>query len=271
MSENDKIKEFLIEKRKEKRRKVALTSVASIAITLVLIVAALALLLPLLMRDDDPQPPPDTAEQTGQQETTGQDTAPETAADTEPVTAPEGPAEKPDPPETVAVLPDYDYTKPVPESPPVDITYYDDALFIGDSRTEGFRMFAGLNNATYYSSKGLMANTTFTEHFIPPDGFDLPPGADLGEQGKLTVAQAIEYGPAFGKVYIMLGINELGWPNAKAFINYYRQLITLVREHNPEALIYVQLIIPVSKSKSDYDEIYNNKRIAELNQFIAEM
>ena len=34
--------------------------------------------------------------------------------------------------------------------------------------------------------------------------------AKTGEDGTLTVAQAIEYGPVFGKIYIMLGINELG-------------------------------------------------------------
>lgn len=165
----------------------------------------------------------------------------------------------------------YDYTKPVPESAPVDISYYDDALFIGDSRTEGFRMFAGLNNATYYSAKGLMASTAFTEPFVSPDGMNIPDGTVTGEDGRLTVAQALEYSGYFGKIYIMLGINELGWTNTDAFIEHYSSLVELAREYHPDACIYVQLIIPVSKSKSDADTVYNNERIGMFNGLIAQM
>lgn len=276
MPENDKIKQFLIEKRKDRRRKVAVTAAASITISLVIALVIITSLMMALSRGDKPgtsdvtdnagkvteKLPPDT---TSQAETTDEPASSTDAETSEPETTESSSTATP------AIPVDYDYTRPVPEAPPVDKSFYDDALFIGDSRTEGFRMYAGLNNATYYSAKGLMANTTFTERFIPTDGFDVPPDADLGDDGKLTVAQALEYGRSFGKIYIMLGINEIGWPNAQAFIGYYRQLIALVRKFNPGAQIYVQLIIPVSKSKSDSDDVYNNERIAMFNNLIVEM
>ena len=151
-------------------------------------------------------------------------------------------------------------------------SYYDDALFIGDSRTQGFQMYAGLNNATYYAEKGLTVSTVFTQPFIEPtDDMQIPDGLVNGEEGRLTVAQALEYSGYFGKIYIMLGVNELGWPDTDAFIKYYKSLIELARQYHPDAYIYVQLILPVSKSKSDSDDIYNNTRITIFNSLIMEM
>lgn len=37
----------------------------------------------------------------------------------------------------------------------VDDDWFDDAVFIGDSRTVGLRDYGGLNNATFYASTGL--------------------------------------------------------------------------------------------------------------------
>ena len=61
---------------------------------------------------------------------------------------------------------EYDYSAPVPESEQVAKSYFDDAVFIGDSRTEGFMLSAGLSNATFYSHKGITVNTVFTEPAI---------------------------------------------------------------------------------------------------------
>lgn len=78
----------------------------------------------------------------------------------------------------------------------VDGKWFEDAVFIGDSRTEGLRNYDGLGNATYYAVKGLMVNTVYTKT------------ATLDGKNQ-TVMQALR-GRKFGKVYIMLGINELG-------------------------------------------------------------
>lgn len=47
----------------------------------------------------------------------------------------------------------------VPKSEAVDTSYFDDAVFIGDSRTEGLIFSTGLSNATAYTRKGLMVDT----------------------------------------------------------------------------------------------------------------
>ena len=48
------------------------------------------------------------------------------------------------------VINDPNANYPLPFST-VDLSYFDDALFIGDSRMLGFGMYSGLNNATFYA------------------------------------------------------------------------------------------------------------------------
>ena len=57
----------------------------------------------------------------------------------------------PQPPEVVdPVIPD-EPEEPVSQFTTVDASYFDDALFLGDSHTDGFHDYAGLGNATYFT------------------------------------------------------------------------------------------------------------------------
>lgn len=125
--------------------------------------------------------------------------------------------------------------------------YFRDAVLIGDSRTEGLRNYDVLDGATYYAAKGLMVNTAFTK-----------PAIDVGGK-KLTVVQALQK-KKFGKVYIMFGINELGWSSSAAFISDYGKLIDAIKKSQPKAEIFVQSILPVSEKKSSSDKVYNNQK-----------
>ena len=78
-------------------------------------------------------------------------------------------------------------------------------------------------------------------------------------------------GQQFGKVFIMLGINELGWPNQNTFIEYYGQVIDTIKSNQPGATVYIQSIIHVTQQKSDSDSIYNNTRVNQFNQLIQQM
>lgn len=145
----------------------------------------------------------------------------------------------------------------VPASDPVDDTYFKDAAFIGDSRTEGLMLYTGLD-ATFYTAKGLMVNTFFTK-----------PVVRKGED-KVTIPEAME-DQQFGKVYIMLGINELGWSYSSVFKKTYGDLIDKVRELQPGAVIYIQSLLPVTREKSEADAIYNNPKIQEYNELLLEL
>lgn len=151
------------------------------------------------------------------------------------------------------------FSLPVPEGKEMDDDYFDDAVFIGDSRTQGFILYSGLANATAYADKGLSVESAFTKESISVDGKKIP------------VMDALAANDSFKKVYLMLGVNELGWNYANIFQEKYQKVVQRIKEINPEAEIYVQSILPVSQAKSDGDKVYNNPRIQEYNQLIMEV
>ena len=83
---------------------------------------------------------------------------------------------------------------PVPLAPAVDMSYFDDALFIGDSRTEGFMMYSGVDNATYYAYKGLSVRTAFTKNVI------------RAKDGSMTTVENALKQQSFGKVLSLIHI-----------------------------------------------------------------
>lgn len=146
----------------------------------------------------------------------------------------------------------------VPASAPVDDSYFADAVFVGDSRTVGLQMYAGLDGARYFSGVGLSVSRAFSDVCVSMDG--------LG----LTVAEALRRAD-YGKVYIMLGLNELGWPDEEAFADEYGRIIDLVQETHPDAVIYVQSILPVSRAKDASGNIYTNANVLRLQRALCRM
>lgn len=141
---------------------------------------------------------------------------------------------------------------------PVDETYYDDACFIGDSRSEGLMQYSGPAKATYYVYKGLTVDAAFTKAFISDNG------------SKVTVVEALKH-HKFGKVYIMLGINELGWQYSSIFYDKYSKLIDTVKSSQPNAKIFVQSIFPVTAARSAQGDYVNNQKIQEYDTLIQKI
>ena len=156
------------------------------------------------------------------------------------------------------VTTEYDYSKPAPESDMVENSYFDDAVFIGDSRTEGFLLYSGLSNAISYTNQGLMVDTLFTKPVINMNG------------SKISVMDALRQ-TDFTKVYIMLGINETGWPYNSVFIQKYGKVVDEIKAINPEAIIYVQEILPVTDKVSQTHSYVKNEKINEYNALIRQM
>ena len=143
-------------------------------------------------------------------------------------------------------------------SPAVDDSYFEDACFIGDSRTQGLLLFAGPGNATDFTYKGLNISQVFNSQTV-----------ELGKQ-KYTVNDALGM-RQFGKVYIMLGVNELGWTYPQVFVDQYGDLIDRIKETSPDADIFVQSILPVTAARSAKGDHVNNDRIAEYNAMLKDL
>lgn len=140
-----------------------------------------------------------------------------------------------------------------------NLIFDETVAFIGDSRTQGFLMYTGLKDVVDYTYIGLMVDTAVTKKFVK---------TSTGEE--VTLLEDMK-NRNIQKVYIMLGINELGWSYSQVFVNDYAELIRKIKEIKPNCEIYLQSIIPVTKEKSDSDDIYNNTKIAEYNRLIKDL
>lgn len=144
----------------------------------------------------------------------------------------------------------------VPETAAVEDTYFDGAIFLGDSRTEGLFLYSGLKTGHAYTAVGATVESVFTKKNYQTES---------GEKVPLLDAMA---GQECDKVYIMLGINELGWSKTETFRKQYAKLIDRIREDHPEAKIALQSIPPVSAKQEAKKTYVNNARILVYNEVI---
>lgn len=145
----------------------------------------------------------------------------------------------------------------------VDASYFDDALFIGDSRTVGLHDYATLIHSTYY------AKVSSTIYGILDDPIIDIPSEEYHFYGKSTISVRESLSNRhFSKIYIMVGINELGTGTPDTFYTRYKDVIDTLRLLQPDALIFIQSIMHVTTEKSDIDNIYNNMSIDTRNEKI---
>ena len=144
---------------------------------------------------------------------------------------------------------------PVPFST-VDESYFTDALFIGDSRLQGFGFWSGLP-ATFYCATGFQLYKYDTTKVVQT------------ENGKVPIFDAMPY-DAFTKIYIKVGLNELGYGTEENFEKKYAELIAKLREYEPRAVIYVHALLPVTAEKSATDKAHNNPNIVARNTALKE-
>lgn len=140
----------------------------------------------------------------------------------------------------------------------VEEDYFDDAVFIGDSRTVGLYDYAGLDNAVFYASSGL----TIYKMFEDPDG------RYKDGNWKENIGTALEE-RQFAKVYLMIGINEMGTGDVDYFIRHYEEAVERIKELQPDAIIYLQSILRVTTERSAKGDYINNEGIDARNERIA--
>ncbi len=93
---------------------------------------------------------------------------------------------------------------------------------------------------------------------------------DLPLTEKVTIEEALSR-QQFGKIYIMLGLNELGSGTPETFAENYGNVVNRIRELQPDAQIYIQGIMHVTAAKSSKDKLFKNETINERNAAIAEL
>ena len=225
-----------------------------ILLLVVVVLAVLAALIAVFAGRAAEQPPKET------------DTPPPVESPTSPAPteSPDStPAPTPTPTESespsVAPEPDgpYDFSKPVPQSDPAAEDYFEDAVFIGDSRTEGFMLYSGISGADGIYHTGLNIFGVLDKPVIGSG------------DSKKTVIQALSQ-KQYGKVYLALGINELGYPNDNLFYETYLDVIDAIRAAQPNAIIYIENLIPLNESQVSRDYLRND-HLRTYNDLMAKV
>ena len=142
-------------------------------------------------------------------------------------------------------------------SKPNTNTYMGDALFIGDSRTVGLMEYSGMDGADYFCTVGM---SVYNIHKKP---------VSVPNVGKVTLTELLN-SKKYGKIYIMLGINEVGYKFSNT-IEKYSELIEFVKSKQSDAVIFIQANLHVTKSRSDSDKVVNNTAINGLNAELAKL
>lgn len=181
--------------------------------------------------DDSSTPPPQTTTDPIPS-TTDDTTPPESTGDTTPPETTEPPVIDP-------------YAGAVADS------WYDNTLFIGDSRTAGLRDYARTGNADYFCSVGLSV-FNYEKQSISDTNFE-----------KQTLESLLST-KTYDKIFVNLGINECGYPTS-SLMNSYTELVNFIREKQPEAKIILQGILVVSQNYASGKSYFSPDHIAEIN------
>ena len=168
----------------------------------------------------------------------------------------DGPTPEPTPHSTASS--DSIYAPEIGTFQTADISYVNDALFIGDSRMEGLMNYGTFKNAQFYTSVGLSVFNIDDEEY----------NADVPGVGKISFEDMLRRGGDYRKVYIMLGFNEVGYPYSST-VSQYQELIDRVQEAYPNAMIYLMANLHLSAYQSEHDEYADNPSITEVNNHIA--
>ena len=156
----------------------------------------------------------------------------------------------------------YQFGTFVEETARVDDSWFGTAAFIGDSRTEGLKAFSGLKYGDFLFSRGMNVFRVDSQDYkvVSIDGKDY------------TILEALAL-KQYQSVYIMMGINELGYPLA-SYRSGLSKLLQRVNEIQPNAVIYLQTLPPVNEEtaqKYKLNASINNSNVAAFNQVIVEL
>lgn len=133
--------------------------------------------------------------------------------------------------------------------------YFYDACFIGDSRTVGIRDYCNMDQTTFLCKTSL----TIFDYDKPKVTFN----------GKKTSVKEVLSQNQFAKIYLMVGINECGTGTPETFYENYRAVVESIRELQPQALIFIQGNLLITKSRSGESPYINNENISARNQLIS--
>ena len=142
---------------------------------------------------------------------------------------------------------------PTPEPTPIEVpeSFFDHTLFIGDSKTDGMRMWGRLGQAQYF------CGTNYSVYNI----FDRKASDEAFRDATLDeVLRASD----FDQIYILLGYNECGYP-FESLMDQFRYVIARVHKAQPKARVILHGIMHASARTAQRYSYYSVENIETAN------
>lgn len=136
----------------------------------------------------------------------------------------------------------------------VDDAWFDNTLFIGDSRVVGLREYARSGNADYFCDVG-MHLLNYDDKTLSDRNF-----SNYTLEQLLTERQ-------YDKIIVNFGLNECGF-NDYSFKLLYNKLLSMLKEKQPNAIIILNGIMSVTKTKADTADYLQPSFIFQRSAFI---
>ena len=211
--------------------------------------------------DHTPSPSPtETVTQTPEPTDTDSPEPTDTPEPTDSVPVDTGEPEDTPAPEPTPSYPIYYFGTPLAETEPVENDHFENAVFLGDSRTEGLQLFGGLKKGDYYWARGMSVFAADNPNYAL---FEID-GEKYTLVGTLSKKQ-------YDCVYIMIGINEMGYA-ASEYEEGLGVLIDKVLAAQPDAVVYLQILPPINEAEARANglgDYINNKNVALFNDAIV--
>lgn len=154
----------------------------------------------------------------------------------------------------------------VAESEAVDKTYFDNAVFIGDSISKGLKLYGVIppQNVLADQNVGLDQIAGDKEVYQTADGT---------KKTLFNSLSALSFKPE--KIYVMLGSNGLPHYANDKHIAYYEKVVDRLIKTYPGKTIYLQSVTPITKDAEERykknGKDFTNKKINEFNKMILNL
>ena len=145
----------------------------------------------------------------------------------------------------------------VPEMKKADDDFFSDSVFIGNSLVDGLYLYGGVSTCDWLSGTGLSIYNIAAQKLSDKHG------------GTCTVMSALG-AKQYGKVYILLGINEIG-SSIDSFSKSYGEILSKIRALQPSADIYVMSLTPVSAYKSAHSPYFTRDNVKAFNKALYKL
>ncbi len=149
----------------------------------------------------------------------------------------------------------YEFGTPLEASEAVEDTWFDTAVYLGDSRTEGLQLYSGLTHGDFYWNRGMMV---FQADDPDYKLFNVE-GEDVTLLGTLSKKE-------YSAVYIMLGINELGCDPA-SYEEALGEFVGKVIAAQPGAVVYLETMPPINDAIARKYGMFSYETSANVERF----